>query len=439
MNTDRPGPHRILICSGVQGDTRRYRTFHPTQQLRLAGVDCQLAHITDSDFPALLAKADLGIFHRVSLDGYVRHMLDRFQARGGLAIADTDDMVFDPRTFQWIDSPDFQDAVRARQYRAEMLLQRSMLERCDAILTSTAFLARQTAALGKNSQVLRNAFSLEMLAMSENALKNPVEHSGRVVIGYASGTQTHNKDLAQIAAPLKAVLRRFPQTELWLIGPMDVPADLREVEDRVKRLAFVPWRQLPGILARLDINLAPLVENNPFNQSKSEIKYMEAALLRVPTIASRTDAYQYAIQSPSNGMLASSEAEWEDCLARLVESQALRHALGEAAFEHVRSAYHPLVRSKESTDIINGIYQETRGQPLWTEADLEGQAQARRSAEMQPGRYWLPAHLENHPNLTDRAWYMLRHRGIFALFDMLWIYFRRLLAPLIPFQKRQEA
>jgi glycosyltransferase involved in cell wall biosynthesis len=427
-----------VICSGVQGDTRRYRTFHLHQQLRLAGVDCQLAHITDPDFPDVLSNADLGIFHRVSLDGYARKLLDSYQARGGLAVADTDDMVFDLRSFEWIDSPDFEDAVRARQYRAEMLLQRSMLERCEAVLTSTAFLAQQAAALGKNSLVLRNAFSLEMLASSENARKNTIRQSERVVIGYASGTHTHNKDLAQIARPLQAVLRRFPHAELWMIGPMDIPVELREVGDRVKRLAFVPWRQLPGLLARLDINLAPLVETNPFNQSKSEIKYMEAALVGVPTIASRTDAYVFAIQSLSNGMLASTEAEWEDCLVRLVESEYLRLALGTAAFERVRSAYHPVVRSEECVGVINSIFQQTRGHPLWTDADLQGQAQARQSAVKAPERYWLPARLENHPNLADRAWYMLRHRGVFPLFAMLWIYFRRLFSPLIPFHKRQK-
>ena len=53
----------------------------------------------------------------------------------------------------------------------------------------------------------------------------------------------------------------------------------------------MPWRKLPEIQVQFDINLAPLEIDNPFGQSKSEIKYVEAALLRVPTIASPSDSY----------------------------------------------------------------------------------------------------------------------------------------------------
>jgi hypothetical protein len=37
----------ILILSGARGDTRRYRTFHLYEQTRLAGLECQLSHVTD--------------------------------------------------------------------------------------------------------------------------------------------------------------------------------------------------------------------------------------------------------------------------------------------------------------------------------------------------------------------------------------------------------
>ena len=70
----------------------------------------------------------------------------------------------------------------------------------------------------------------------------------------------------------------------------------------------MPWRNLPSIQVRFDINLAPLEINNPFGQSKSEIKYVEAALLRVPTIASPSDSYSAAIRHAENGYLANNGA-----------------------------------------------------------------------------------------------------------------------------------
>jgi glycosyltransferase involved in cell wall biosynthesis len=50
--------------------------------------------------------------------------------------------------------------------------------------------------------------------------------------------------------------------------------------------------------------------DNPFSQSKSEIKFMEAALLGIPTVASPTQAFQHAIISGENGYLAA-PGDWQ--------------------------------------------------------------------------------------------------------------------------------
>src|SRR5512143_2189587 len=74
----------ILILSGVRGDTRRYRTLHLYQQLQLAGLACQLSHITDPHLPELAPKAAVVILHRVSYDLYVEDLIQGVHARGGL-------------------------------------------------------------------------------------------------------------------------------------------------------------------------------------------------------------------------------------------------------------------------------------------------------------------------------------------------------------------
>ena len=46
------------------------------------------------------------------------------------------------------------------------------------------------------------------------------------------------------------------------------------------------WKQLPSVMAGIDINLMPL-EDSIFHCSKSENKWMEAALVKVPSVMSR--------------------------------------------------------------------------------------------------------------------------------------------------------
>lgn len=418
-------PPRILIFSGVQGDTRRYRTFHLAQQLRLAGVDAVLSHLTDPALPALASGADVLVMHRVAHDRYVDSILAR--APGALRIVDVDDLVFDPSAFAYIDSPDFRDPVRARTYRAEMTRQRELIEQSQAVTASTAFLVGQASRTGVPAFLHRNAFSLEMLAASDAALKvHPERDPQRVTIGYASGTLTHNRDFALVAPVLQDVLRRYPQVSLRLVGRLHLDGSWAPFAGRVQRAPFVPWRELPAQLAAFDINLAPLVLDNPFSQSKSEIKWVEAGLVRVPTVASATQSFIDAVVPGETGMLAAAPEDWEQALSALIESPELRAAIGLRAYADLQERYHPTARARELVTLLNAAAREARGEPLW-----HSLPEVRAAS---PESFFLPAEIEIQPTLARRAAYSLRRRGLRTLAAQVWIFFRRLAAPVFPFK-----
>ena len=269
----------ILIITGAKGDTRRYRAFHLYQQLLLAGIPAEVCHISDSQSEALAKHCELIIFHRTPFDPRVNRLIQSVRRRGGVVLVDADDLIFDPAAFQWIDSPDFKDPVRAQLYQAEMQRQRETLMRSDGALTSTNYLAEVVRNMGKPAWVHRNAANLEMIEISSRAKAQKRQPDGKYVIGYASGTPTHNRDFAMIAPALMETLRTTPQAELWVIGQLALEPAWKPFMNRIRRFKPVPWRELPFWLAQLDVNLAPLRLDNPFSQSKSEIKFMEAALV----------------------------------------------------------------------------------------------------------------------------------------------------------------
>ena len=425
---------RILTLSGVRGDTRRYRSFHTYEQLRLAGVDSELSHITDPALPEKIGAADIIFFHRVAFDPYVEGLLESIKKRNSLAVLDTDDLIFYPPAFQWIDSPDFQATVRASLYQEDMRRNDETLQACHAVTASTNYLAEFTRNSGKPSWVHRNAFSLEMLDISERAYQGKEPASDRIVIGYASGTPTHDSDFDVVKPALKRILERCPHTELWLIGPLNPGKDWGAVEGRIKTLKWVPWRQLPSILVQFDINLAPLVKDNPFAQSKSEIKFVEAALVRVPTIASPTKAFSFAIQTEQNGILADSEQDWEDALSQLIEDQDKRDTIRDQAYKGVTSKYHPAQRAVQLINTINDIHSDVHGDVLWQGDEIDVLSQDLLSTDSDLTNYWSCAVSEEKPTLSDMAKYTARHRGIRTLLKQFWIYFRRSLAPVFPYK-----
>jgi glycosyltransferase involved in cell wall biosynthesis len=430
MGLTRPDSSKVLLLSGVRGDTRRYRTIHPYEQLKLAGLPVSLSHTTGPALPARIAQAQVVIFHRVTWDAYIEQLIGTIEHRGGLVLLDTDDLTFDPAAFTWIDSPDFQDPIRAGLYQEDLRRNRKTLERCQAVLTSTNYLGDHIRSLGKPAWVHRNAFSLEMLAISQEAHQNRTDHTDRVVIGYASGTPTHGRDFDQVRPSLQSLLANCPQAELWLIGPLDAGAGWEEFGVRVKRIPKVPWRQLPALLAQLDINLAPLAADNPFAQSKSEIKYVEAGLVGVPTIATPTGAFQYAIRSGENGFLAARDTQWSAALEQLVSDAGLRDQMGQRAHADVLVRYHPFTRAGELVNTLNHISQELHGQLLW-ETPKGWQPSMPVLEDASPSEV---AAFEEHPTLSEMAGYTLRRRGLGTLVKQIWVFFRRAIAPIFPYR-----
>jgi hypothetical protein len=120
-----------------------------------------------------------------------------------------------------------------------------------------------------------------------------------------------------------------------------VPAELQPHAARIERRPFVPWSELPASLGSIDVNLAPLDLSRRFNRAKSEVKYLEAAALGIPTVASPSPAFSCASDGGRTAWLAETEEEWEGALARLVADRAAAAQLGEAARRDVRQRYAP--------------------------------------------------------------------------------------------------
>lgn len=420
----------VAIVSGVQGDTRRYRAFHLWQQLRLAGVNCVVNHITSPTVQEIFSQVNILILQRVNWDIYLDRLIQEAKKNRAIIIADIDDLIFLPEAYQWIDSPDFHDPIRLKLYRENLERNQITLRHCDAILASTNFLAEQAKQLQKPVWVHRNGFSLEMMSIAQSVQRKSQLAGDRVILGYASGTPTHDKDFAMIQPVLKKLLAEYPHLHLNLAGHLNKDYSWENAAERVHRTPFVPWRMLPQILSTFSINLAPLRLDNPFSLSKSEIKYMEAGLLGIPTVASPTEAFQYAITSSYNGYLAKDSKEWEQFLGMLIENPKLRMEIGQKAQEHVLENYSPWKRASEIVNTLNECIQYFNPNIIHLSGEIISQTAPREYLD----NLVVPVSFEKHPTLVERGLYSLKSRGIKTLLKEIWIFFRRMISPLIPFR-----
>ena len=101
--------------------------------------------------------------------------------------------------------------------------------------------------------------------------------------------------------------------------------------------------------------MVPLEADNPFCQAKSEIKFLEAALVGVPTIATPVGAYAHVIDNGVNGLLADTPEDWFNAMQQLIEGAALRRSMGEAARRTVYESYTPAKQAKALIATLEAI------------------------------------------------------------------------------------
>ena len=349
---------KVLFVSGMGGDTRRYRCTHHQEQLALAGVESTLREPGDLRLYLDVTRHDIVILHRAPYSDSVQAVIQIAHALGKPAIFDTDDLVWRTDLLPQMALLDTVSSGEAQKIRNDTADLRQTLQQCDCALVSTRFLAERIESEGTPAFVHRNACSEQMIRIAEPAHELHVRsrsNGQEVTIGYLSGTGSHNRDFATITPALLEILKAYPDVKLLLGGYLDISPAFEAYSHRVRRAPFVSWRELPQIQAQADINIAPLELSNPFCQAKSEIKYSEAALVGVPTVATPVGAFQFAIQNGDNGMLADGNRAWRTALGALIENPSLRHTMGNAAREHVLQEYVPRVRSKQLIALLENV------------------------------------------------------------------------------------
>jgi glycosyltransferase involved in cell wall biosynthesis len=171
--------------------------------------------------------------------------------------------------------------------------------------------------------------------------RRPLPHQG-VVIGYGSGTRTHDADFAIAAPALVELMARYPNLRLAIQGHLNLPGQLDALWNRIDRVPVLDTEDYLRSIATWDISIAPL-EPTLFNDAKSTIKYLEASSVRVPSVCSPSESFRSLIRHGEDGMLAATIPEWIASLSMLIDDENLRRSMGEAAWRTVQARYHPEV------------------------------------------------------------------------------------------------
>jgi glycosyltransferase involved in cell wall biosynthesis len=315
------------------GDSARFRTDHVAEWLGKHGLRSSIT-VQDNPFlPGYAKKFSVFVFHRTLFTPSVTELVRRVKARGGEIVFETDDLVYDPAFLRHMDYWRVMNPLERKLY--ENGVGGEILADPDVRIatTSTPFLAGKLAERGKRVFLVRNRLSETDVKRASELFgrRDDRKGSGDVTIGYFSGSRGHDKDFATVTVPLLRIMERYPETRLFVAGPLVLDDAFAPFADRIDRVAYAPRKEHFRNLSSIDIDIAPLEVGNPFCEGKSELKFFEAGIVGVPTVAAGTGTFRNAIEDGKDGFVAGTDAEWEEKLGRLVSDALLRKSMGEAA------------------------------------------------------------------------------------------------------------
>ncbi len=344
----------VFVC-GIEGAPLRYRAHLPAEALAGVGVRAEVRHYRDPDLLGLCGQADVVVFYRVPATRQILELIDALHSAGIPCAFDVDDLIFDPDIRDEIPALRILPPDEARLWLEGVNRYRTTLEACDAYIGSTDALVEHAAKVtGLPTHRFANGVGRLLATQADHELRRD-RRPGPLRVGYFSGTTTHDEDWFHIEGAVLAVLARHPGTELWLGGHLPESPALHGLGPTLVRLPFVPWLELPGLLRDLDVNLAPLAPGSRFNESKSAIKWLEAALVATPTVASATQPFREAILDGDTGLLADDPDEWIARIDELLTDTATRTRIGAQARRRALLEWSPERQGERYAAILGAV------------------------------------------------------------------------------------
>ncbi|WP_296807372.1 glycosyltransferase [uncultured Methanobrevibacter sp.] len=172
-------------------------------------------------------------------------------------------------------------------------------------------------------------------------IKEDIKTEGKLKLGYY-GTLTHSKDLFLIKNVILKLKEKY-DFDFEVIGGFNASDNVDESWFKTVELPpdNMNFEKFMGWLSKTidwDIALVPL-EDSPFNQCKSELKFIELAVLGLPGVYSDMCVYNNVVTDGIDGFLAANDDEWIKKIEMLILDNDLRKNMRNNALNKVLRDY----------------------------------------------------------------------------------------------------
>ncbi len=214
----------------------------------------------------------------------------------------------------------------------------------DLVIGANEYLAQVPRERGANARELRIGEDLQRYTDRNDNRTQSEPHT--ITLGWI-GSPSTEKYLKLIAEPLDSLAKRFPNTELMIVGGGSFKLDRMPVHHH-------PWSQETEVsnLHKMDIGLMPLPDEQ-WSLGKSGGKARLYMAVGIVPVATDIGFNRDLIDDYETGRLIENIDDWEESLAELIDNCELRHSLSKGARAKIEARYSVTVTGKQYLEMLH--------------------------------------------------------------------------------------
>ena len=333
--------HNLKKCIVIIADLnlpqcKKYRVLQKVEILKKLGYTCSFAYW--EDIPRclnFLQFATTVLFYRIPNTRVTNCYIDE-ALRLGLKIGyDIDDPIFDEEVYANNKNLEALSKHEKKNLLKNTHIYKAFMQKCDFVITSTPGMI-EVIKRHTNRPVLlwRNLIDSETLNAYTYSTETyfPTLENQKFVISYMSGSRAHEADFYQVFDALHQVLTENKEiVRLNIVGYANYGKELKKrFPNQVKILPFSDYYTYLSNYRDIDLNIIPLVQDE-FNNCKSAIRMMEAALFEVPSMISSIGDFKNLIINKQNGILIKKPSNWYHQMTYYINHKQELKAIGKNA------------------------------------------------------------------------------------------------------------
>lgn len=355
-----PGKKIVYIKNEFDNSTFRYRTYNVVQALSKQ-KDFIVTYFLSSELERVsnyVNNIDIVIFQRALWDINIENFIYIAKNNNIPIIYDVDDLFINPKYVPLYlnnlgvieNSSAYFDQFyfTSRHYCVAL--------KCDGFIVTNGFLKKYIKKdFLKPVWVIPNFLNIEQEYYSKIIREKIKKIKSKFIIGYFSGSPSHQYDFALVVDDIYRLFEKYNNIFLKIVGFIEIPEKLRRFQGRITQIPLVPYEELQFEIGKVDLNIVPL-QNNTFNNCKSELKFFEAGIVNVISCCSPTYIYKLIINNGKNGFLCK-DGEWFSVIEKIYLNRNRLDDIKKKAYETSVNLYSV----NNQTQIITKVYNDILG------------------------------------------------------------------------------